>query len=235
MRRRPGLRPMFGGRLRPGAALLWRASWCVAMAFWTANSSLGQGLGFSAPSQSYYRSVEELYRGEYREAQRDFLQELRGAVKTVSTRWIDSICYHAMLGETYYQMGRLWDALEQFDAAANLYLQYPKWMLRVNFTQTPRPEPSRARVIVPWGASQRGAVLGDMSHSMQIAQGTLNNQRVAQEGGVLQQAQYWTIDVVEVNRCISLTLRRRNELLGSLGKHDPLSQRLLRELVRGGA
>ena len=70
---------------------------------------------------------------------RTFLREVRtGGVKIgVQTKWVDSICYHAMLGETLYQWGRLPDALEQFDLACTLYLQYPSWLLRVNFDQSP--------------------------------------------------------------------------------------------------
>ncbi len=53
------------------------------------------------PSQTYFSGQEELYRGEYRDAERSFRYALNGSVKIgVTTRWIDAICYHTMLGET---------------------------------------------------------------------------------------------------------------------------------------
>ncbi|HEX6962259.1 MAG TPA: hypothetical protein VF175_10360, partial [Lacipirellula sp.] len=64
----------------------------------------------SVPSQNYYIGVEQLYRGELRDAQRTFNRCFTGAVKSVgpegTIRWVDSICYHAMLGEVFYHWGQ---------------------------------------------------------------------------------------------------------------------------------
>ena len=70
------------------------------------------------PSQSFYMGVDQLYRGDYRDAQRTFARALSSGVKSLGPngqiRWVDSICYHTMLGETLYQWGQPAAALEQF-------------------------------------------------------------------------------------------------------------------------
>ena len=188
------------------------------------------------PTQAYYAGINQLYRGDYHDAERIFRRELRGAIKTVQARWIDSICYHAMLGEVYYHQGRLALALEQFDHACTMFLQYPKWMLRVKFEQAPRPDASLARQPIPWGVSGRQFTLGRFSSQMLIAQGDLNSaNRAAQQGGVVVQPQYWRVNVIEIVRCTALAIRRRNELLGPLAAHDSLSKQMLTALSRGGA
>jgi len=187
------------------------------------------------PSLAYFQGIEELYEGDYRDAERIFRRELRGAIKTVAARWIDSICYHAMLGEVYYHQGRNREALEQFNNACGMFLQYPKWMLRVKFTSDPRVNASLTRRQLPWGRRGRQFALAQLPSSMLIGLGRLDNREAAQRGGVIQQAQYWRVNVVEIVRTTALAIRRRNELLGPLGAYDATSQALVTALSRGGA
>lgn len=187
------------------------------------------------PSIAYFGAVELLYEGDYRDAERVFRRELRGAIKTVDSRWIDSICYHAMLGEVYYHQGRNAEALAQFNYACGMFLQYPKWMLRVQFTTDPRISTSLTRRPLPWGTRGRQFALCQLPTSMLIGLGTLDNREAASRGGVIRQAQYWKVDVVEVVRATTLAIRRRNELLGPLGAHDSTSRNLVLALSRGGA
>ena len=172
--------------------------------------------------------VELLYEGRYEYAERNLQSALKGAVKTVAKRWIDSICYHAMLGEVYYHQGRLPEALEQFNFACDMYLQNPKWLLRVRFNSAPRaltnPRP------LPWGRRTRTFAMSQLPSSMLIGLGQVDNSEVASRGGVLRQAQYWRIDVIEVLRTTALAIRRRNELLGPLGPHDGTSRALVQAL-----
>lgn len=191
------------------------------------------------PSQSYYVGVEALYSGQFRDAQRTFTRGLRGATKTLyqgaTVYWVDAICYHAMLGETYYHWGQPEAALEQFNFACSLFLEYPRWMLRVQFDQAPTLDANLARTQVPWGASGRRVVPGRYQRPMSVARGQLDQSQAVQQGGVVEQAQLWPVDVVEVARCTALAIRRRNELLGPLGPHDSISKRLVVALSRGGA
>jgi len=184
------------------------------------------------PSQAYFGGIEYLYEGRYREAERILRRELRSSIKTVSSRWIDSICYHAMLGEVYYHQGRLSEALEQFDQACEMYLQNSQWMLRVNFN-TVEPRPLTSIHQLPWGKRTRPYALSQLPPSMLIGLGRIDNSQAASQGGVIQQSQYWKLDVIEVLRATALAIRRRNELLGPLGPQDGTSHALVTALSGG--
>lgn len=190
------------------------------------------------PSASHYAGLQQLYEGEYRNALRTFNREVRtGGVKSgIQAKWVDSICYHAMLGETLFHYGRLADALDQFDLACSLYLQHPQWLLRVNFDNAPpRPVSTLRQQGIPWGVSNRQATPAQFTSSMLVQIGRIDNSQQVRQGGLVQQAQYWKVDVVEIIRCTTLAMRRRNELLGPLGKYNALSKELSTELIRPGA
>ncbi len=187
----------------------------------------------SVPNQGHFGAVEQLYRGEYRDASRAFQSSVRGAIKTVQARWIDSICYHAMLGETLYQMGDNRAALVEFNAACDLYLNYPKWMLKVDF-RDPRPQSNPNRLNPPWGRPNRQIQVGDFPETMLVSQGELLTQDRLNQGGPVQGLQNWPVNVVEINRATALAIRRRNDILGPLGRHDALSKSLVDALSRGG-
>jgi tetratricopeptide (TPR) repeat protein len=189
-------------------------------------------LGDEIPKAGYYAAINELYTGDYRHAERDFRSLVRGAIKTVNARWIDSICYHALLGESLYQQGRNAEALDEFDAAAQMLLAYPDWMLRLVFDD-PRPDATAARKQPPWGLSQRQFVLGSFPHGTRIAIGQLDNSEAYSKGGVVMQPQYWRVNAAEIVRASALAIRRRNQLLGPLGKYDRLSRQLANTLSRG--
>jgi len=192
----------------------------------------------STPSLAYFAGIKQLYEGQYRDAERIFRREANGSIKIgVNNRWIDAICYHAMWGEVLYHEGRLGPALEQFNYACAMFLQYPQWMLRVSFKQEPRVDTSRLRrQKLTWGVSERQFTLGHFPTQMLIGQGDLQSgARAAQRGGVVQSPQFWKINVIEVVRATALAIRRRNELLGPLSAHDQISRELVAKLSGGGA
>jgi len=191
----------------------------------------------SIPSRIYFKGIEELYRGEYRDAQRVFQREVRGSIKIgVTRRWIDAICYHSMLGETYYHQGQPALALEQFDQACSMLLLYPNWLLRVEF-RPPEPDTNRLNRPPPWGTAGREFTLGRFPRQMLIRHGELRSteRAIQQGGGVITQLQFWRVNVVEIIRATALAIRRRNELLGPLGPYDSISNALVTALSRGGA
>ena len=196
----------------------------------------GQVFINTIPTQTYFNAIEELYRGEYRDAQRDFLYEVKGSVKIgVTQRWIDAICYHAMLGETFYHYGQPAEALEQYNLACAMYLQYPNWMLQITF-EPPRPDTSQIRKPMPWGRSSRQFTLGQFSNQMRYLVGDFASaQRALRTGGRVQQPQFWQINVMEVVRCTALAIRRRNELLGPLAPDDATTKAMISALSRGAA
>ncbi|MFH1269289.1 MAG: tetratricopeptide repeat protein, partial [Planctomycetota bacterium] len=176
----------------------------------------------SVPSVAYYASFYDFYDGEFRDALDEFRDEWRGGIKTPQSRWIDSICYHTMIGECYYHMGALGDALEHYSAALDLYLAFPDWMMSVQFEPAIRPAQAGELRPAPWGPSTRRPQPGHFKSTTLIAQGRLNNDQVLQQGGVVQMAQLFPIGAQEIVRCTTLAIRRRTELLGPLSQYDPL-------------
>ena len=85
------------------------------------------------PTQAYLQHFSLLYEGEYRDALTIFQNDLASGIKTSQSRWIDSICYYTMVGECYYRLGRLGDALDNYNAALRVYLQFSDWMLQIQF------------------------------------------------------------------------------------------------------
>ncbi|MGE3244576.1 MAG: hypothetical protein AB7I57_26170, partial [Pirellulales bacterium] len=184
------------------------------------------------PDPGYYIAVNEYYAGQYRDAERVFRRLTRSGVQAAQARWIDTICYQAMLGEVLYQEGRNAEALAAFDQACLMLLAYPDFLRSVQFDD-PRPEPNPTRSVAPWGAPSRPVRLGTYPRAMSIAVGSLTGAATAmRQGGTFLQAQYWRLNVAEVIRTAALAMRRRNELLGPLGKHDKISKELATVMSR---
>ncbi len=179
--------------------------------------------------RAYFAMFRFLYEGDYENAMEGFRDVWRGGIQTVDARWIDSICYHTMIGEIHYRLGQNRLALENYDAALRLYIQYPDWMLRVQFPDAIEPNQNIFRP-PPWGQSKRRFVLGRFPDNYSIARGgtrvvTLNGRQ-----GVANRHQLHPIDVDEMIRCTALSIRRRKELLGPVARHDRLTQEILNTL-----
>ncbi len=188
--------------------------------------------GKTVPGPRYYTGMNELYRGDYRRAAREFESGLRGAIKTTQSRWIDSICYYTMLGESYYHIGEYSQALTQYDAALNLYLQFSDWMIRVKFPPTLEIDQTLARRATPWGRSSRGILPGRFPRSMLIGQGRINNEMQARFGGVIQQATLFPVNVQEIVGATALAIRRRTEIMGPVAPVSKLTGELVTALSR---
>lgn len=175
------------------------------------------------PSVEYWMTMPLFLDGDYREALDGFKFCGRGAKKTAASRWLDSICYHTMVGECYYQMGQNRAALAQYTQSLTLYLRFADWMTRVTFNQGIRPaNPGQVVTVFPWGAPQRNFAVGRYPDGFPILQGQVNNNQVVQQGGVVQPPSQVDINVQEIVRCTCLAIRRRGELLGPAARYDPL-------------
>ena len=176
------------------------------------------------------------YAGEYRTAERELRRESQRGVRTTQSHWIDSICYHAMLGEVLYHEGRNAEALAAFDQACQLFLAYPNWLLQVKFQSGANAACGPNRIVparVPmWGKSSRNFVLGQFPTTEQVLVGDLDAQRAFQQGGVVREPMFWRVNVVEVMRMTALAIRRRSELLGPLAPQDSISKELSVVLAR---
>lgn len=187
------------------------------------------------PHASYFAAAQAFYYGEYRSAERELRREAQHGVRAGQSRWIDSICYHAMLGEALFHEGRNAEALASFDEACQLFAAYPNWLLQVKF-QTgpsgPRVDTNRARRVPPWGRSSRNFVLGQFPETEQVLIGDLDANRAFQQGGVVREPMFWRVNVVEIMRMTALAIQRRNEILGPIAPQDAISKQLSAVLTR---
>ncbi|MDZ4783344.1 MAG: tetratricopeptide repeat protein, partial [Planctomycetia bacterium] len=172
------------------------------------------------PPPSYFFVFGDYFDGEFTKAGKDFNAEGRGAIKDAQGNWIDSICFHTMVGECYYQMGKLPQALDHYNQALALYLAFPDWMIRVQFPPTIRRANVGQIFNCPWGVSNRNAVVGNYPNTMSIGQGRINNNQQVQQGGAVQLPMLYPVNVQEIVRCTTLAMRRKRELLGPASPHD---------------
>jgi CHAT domain-containing protein len=196
------------------------------------SASRAQGLQRSTPTAGYYAAFGMFYDGDYADALKSFKAESRSSIKNAQSRWIDSICYETMCGECYFQMGILDKALAHYTAALQIYRAFPDWMMKVQFPPAIRTGGAGARKAVPWGASSRGSQLGAFPSSMLIGQGQIDMNEVVQRGGIVQQANLFSITPQEIVRATSLAIRRRATLLGPVARFDPLMSDVLAALSR---
>ncbi|MFO0903287.1 MAG: CHAT domain-containing protein [Pirellulales bacterium] len=188
----------------------------------------------NVPGADYYLARAVYYNGDFASARRNFVDVSRGGIKGFDgARWIDSICYHSMLGECHYQLGDLAASLEQHNSALALYMSHLSWMLRIEFPDAPGVLTKVDRPPT-WGASSRNSVLGRYPETLRSLQGQSDaaNQAAIQQGGILAQAQLSPVGAMEVLRCIAVSLHRRAEILGPAGAHDPFTQTLIDGISR---
>lgn len=212
-----------------------KLSAAVMLALLAASTAAAQ-LGDAIPHASYYASMGAFYAGDYKGAERELRREATRGIHTANTRWIDSICYYAMLGEVLYHQGRNAEALEQFDQACQILLAYPNWLLQVRFQgneTTIRTDTNRARRLPTWGRSQRTFVIGLFPQTEQVLVGDLNANDTIQKGGVYRTPMLWRVNVSEVVRMSALAIRRRNEILGPLAAQDSITRQLSTVLASG--
>ena len=67
--------------------------------------------------------------------------------------------------------GRVGQALDAYTDALRLYVMYPDWMMRMNFSPNIRPAGAGSRKAVPWGVSKRQSQIGHFPTSVLMSQG----------------------------------------------------------------
>ncbi len=205
----------------------------LAAATLVASTARGQiAPGDTVPTRGYFATQNLFYDGDYRNALAAFLNQSRAGIKTPTSQWIDSICYFTMAGESYYQLGNLTAALQSYNSALQLYVNYSDWMLRVQFPQAILPATVGTLRAAPWGQSKRGAVVGAFPETFMMGQGQVDNTAAFVQGGVVQRAMLFPVHAAEIVRCTSLAIRRRRDLLGPISKYDPLTSNLVDVLSR---
>ncbi len=183
------------------------------------------------PADSYYFIFRDFYDGELRDALREFQRAGRGGLKLPGQSWIDSICYHTMVGECYYQLGQLDEALAQYESALRLVVQFPDWIIRVQFQPIQPAQPGQIRN-TPWGVSQRQPRYGRYADKYLMNLGDFNLAEKVARGGVVQPPVLFQVGVPEIVRCSVLAMRRWRELLGPSCPHHQLTKDLFNQLSR---
>ncbi len=199
---------------------------CFLLSLFSTGRVFAQGSS-GYPRSDYWLAMAEFYEGEFRSAATGFNRASR--VKSPEGEWIDSVCHRAMLGECFYQMGQARQALQQYDMALSLFANNPQWMLRLHMPNV-LPQSFRPTQRVTWGPSTRQVVLGKTPDAVTIFRGRLDNFLALQQGGVIQPAMLTPINAREIVRCLTLSIRRRTELLGVTCRLSPLTNRVVEAL-----
>ncbi len=183
------------------------------------------------PTNEYYLALDIYHAGEFTEAARAFRSAARSGMRSTEGRWVDSICYHTMLGESLYQMGQLGAAADEYTAALNLFLTHRNWLLRVEFPPVLEPDQGSSRRVPTWGVSTRRAIPARFPTRYQILQGRFDNQQVLQQGGVVALPELYLINAHEIMRCTAVAILRRHEIMGRACSYDPLTTQLVQALT----
>lgn len=232
-------RPVRTGFVRTAPAKTTRLQFCMLLltaciAVLASDRVWGQMAGTRRqyPPDAYYLALRLFDEGEFVEAAKAFRNVSSSGLRSSEARWVDSVCYYAMVGECCYQMGDLVQAMEQYTAAVNLFLMYPNWMLQVDFPPAIEPLQTNAMRPITWGVSGRRAIIGRFSGNYSVLQGRLDNDNVIKQGGVIALPEFMQVNVPEIVRCTALSIRRRREILGLTSSHDPLNTTLAATLGR---
>ncbi len=188
------------------------------------------------PKDVYYTAKASFNAGEYRDAERLFSTAARGGYAVGNNRWIDSVCYYAMIGECYYRMGNLPQAMSQYDSALKVLIANRGWMSRVQYPDTIQPSSSAvSRARVTWMKSTRMNSVGRFSTELSVVTGNFRStENVLKQGGAVSPTELRQLNVTEVVRCASLAIRRKRELMGPTGRFDPLTNQLVTSLSEFG-
>ena len=186
---------------------------------------MGQAVS-ELPRAEYYVAKELFGAGRIAEAAEGFAAAGQRARRIGEQRWIDSIPPLVMLGECYYQQGNLTAAMEQYDAALMLMLNYPKWIDRVEAGTEQLPFHEAAAKGINWFTMSVAARTVAIPEAIEIAIDPLQAQ-VGPQGGIVAPISLVTrLDSTEIFRTLAVAMSRRNQILGPLARHSPLSEPL---------
>jgi tetratricopeptide (TPR) repeat protein len=207
------------------AVLSLRPAWILLAALW-GTAACSAARGNDIPSGQYYDSYLPYYLGRYTDAGKAFQDAF--SLKGVNGRWVDAIPQYTMMGECYYQLGDYDRALDTYAQAMQLYLKFPDFLLRVDWTTGLRA--ARTPVRIPWGPAgpiERGAIIGDYTPTEKLVAGNV----IANGKIVIDTRTIKAVNVQEIVRALAVAIRRYGEVLGPTAKHDPLLDKVITQLA----
>ena len=191
--------------------------------------------GKSVPHEGYFRGFSLYFDGQFDDAREYFRDSAHGGFASTEGRWIDSICFHTMIGECHYQQGNLAEALDQYSSAVKLFLAHRDWMLRAEMPASIEPE-AAIKTTITWGKSTRATKLGQFGAyggRYNLIQGALDGGAGAvAKGGVVSPPTIYPVYIAEIVRCTTVSILRRAEILGPASEHDPLTAQVLDACLR---
>ena len=178
-------------------------------------------------SEKYFAAQKIFDQGDYIGALQEYGDEIRRTGQSGRRNWVDSICYHARVGECHYQMGENANAMACFEIALQDYLSNCDCFKWLRF-DTADGLQFRRKTTSPWGdaAKSQGemAVIPDRVNIEYMLGDASSGFRVAPD------AELRPIDPTEMAVCLAMALSRRAELLGPLGRYDELNEKLVQKL-----
>lgn len=205
----------FRCRALAACLLLWFSS--VAL-----RPALAQPVG-DLPRPAYYVARELFRSGNIPEASRGFQSVLNNSARTSTDGWIDSIPPLVMLGECYFQQGNLSEALEHYNAALSLVLNFPGWLDQFSLVDAPLAVTDPAAKGIQWFRVSRP------SRSLSVPEGVqllidLAQARADDQGNTIAPVLLTArLDSSEVLKTLGVALMRRWQILGPLANQSPLT------------
>lgn len=192
--------------------------------FLVSDRTLGQAAG-EAPRAEYYLARELFETGRLADAAEGFRVTLSRSMRIREKPWIDSIPPMVMLGESYFHLGKVALAMEQYDAALAVALEYPNWLEQIAAPTELLPLDNKSKGI-NWFTPSLPTHPTATPEAGQLSVDLVN------QAGVGPTALSAKVDSAEVLRTLGLALVRRGEVLGPLAKYSPLAQPLTELLGR---
>jgi len=212
---------------------LKRAAWLIVAAMVVLSSrqtvcaQTGRG---EVPGIEYWVARGTYYDGDYVSARKQFQDAAKSALIGVDGRWVDSACYHTMIGECYYELGDLTQALDQYSSALKMFLAYQNWMLQVEFPQG--LDPSQPSVPISWGTPTRTTRFAKYPPRYSLMQGVWAPGKLEGRSVLAEQKYAIPIRAAEIARCTALAIRRRREIMGPTCERDRLTDQVLTACMR---
>lgn len=197
-----------------------------ALMLWTSDANAQSQ---QMPKPGYYFGFNEYYQGEYDDALRRFRSAYNASFRIGNNRFIDSVCPLVMMGECHFQVGDYTNAMQMYNAAMELYLDYDSRNWQSSVTPPAQILASTTAVQkarVTWGRPSRTGAVANIPDSLSVMRGRLDAILAYEQGGLYDPAEIRSVDVTEVMRCLALAIHRRRYINGPAGKYDAMSVRL---------
>lgn len=223
--------------IQPGS-IAFSSMVCLIFGVWMVPEA--EAVQGQLPRAGYYNNYARTapyYLADYDDAFKNFKRGYGAAYRFGTRRHLDSICYLTMMGECNFHMGEYAQAVDFYEQALNLYLSYQAegWQARVTVPPIISANDNAfVNARVTWGVPRKRSSVARLPSSFSMLFGNLQSEQTLQTGGVVQNAEIYQVDVVEVMRCTALCLHRRRTIKGPITKYDPLTDRLVSGLSVGG-